>query len=76
MLSNKKKRSKKYKLIFFVFIFNSSFLTPFLLGNCSKDKNNMSYVFDPKTGKKYFFTNLIETNICGVSGNIKIGDQQ
>ena len=76
MLSNKKKRSKKYKLIFFIFAFNSSFLTPFLLGNCSKNEKDMSYVFDPKIGKKYFFTDLIKTNICGVSGNIKIGDQQ
>ncbi len=76
MLGNKKKRSKKYKLIFFIFVFNSSFLTPFLLGNCSKNEKDMSYVFDPKIGKKYFFTDLIKTNICGVSGNIKIGDRQ
>ncbi len=36
----------------------------------------MSYVYDPKKGKKYFFSDLTKTNICGVKGNIVIGDQQ
>lgn len=71
-----KKITKKYRLIFSIFMFNSSLLTPFLLTTCSKNSNDVSFVIDLKTGKKYFFTDLTKTNICGLSGNITIEDQQ
>lgn len=68
----------KFKIVHFlsfVSVFNLSFSTVVLLSNCSK-KNDLSYVLDPKTGRKYFFDSLTKTNICGVGGNIIIGDQQ
>ena len=68
-------KSKIIRLLSFALVFNLGFGVAILSSNCAK-KNDLSYILDPETGKKYFFDNLTKTNICGIDGNIIIGDHQ
>ena len=47
-------KSKIIRLLSFALVFNLGFGVAILSSNCAK-KNDLSYILDPETGKKYFF---------------------